>query len=268
MINYTIYPEINLWFMQETTFPDEFPLGRKPFSAWDLILVKAGKGICKIADNENSLGAGSYILFPPDARDVEFVVSKKLEVVRIAFEDSTQNIMPNINCDKRPNREIVLPESGTIPTSPDCLDLFSELFDARQNCSISHEQTGPTVESILGILSRHAALEYSTKQSSAAHIARQYLRKYWSENIRFSGLSVICGCTPEHLSREFRRNFGKTMRQMQMELRIAHSLSLLLDGCSITECAERCGFANYYHFIRVFHEIQGVPPGKFIRTLR
>ncbi len=71
-----------------------------------------------------------------------------------------------------------------------------------------------------------------------------------------------------HFIRMFRRVLGRTPARHVQERRVANAADLLTGtGLSIDEIAERCGFANRYHFTRVFAQLKSHPPARF-RALR
>lgn len=62
----------------------------------------------------------------------------------------------------------------------------------------------------------------------------------------------------------FRRVLGRTPARHVQERRVAIAADLLVGtALSIDEIAERCGFANRYHFTRVFAQLMSHPPARF-----
>jgi AraC-like DNA-binding protein len=79
-------------------------------------------------------------------------------------------------------------------------------------------------------------------------------------------LASKMSCTPDHLSRLFRRQTGRKLIDVIHELRIGHAAELLSQGkLRIGEAAWASGFATQSYFNRVFRELRGVTPGEFQR---
>jgi AraC family transcriptional regulator len=69
---------------------------------------------------------------------------------------------------------------------------------------------------------------------------------------------------PVHLSREFRRRFGRTVGEHLQVLRVRAACALLGDpGRSLADIAAATGFADQSHFTRVFHTLVGCSPGRY-----
>jgi methylphosphotriester-DNA--protein-cysteine methyltransferase len=67
-----------------------------------------------------------------------------------------------------------------------------------------------------------------------------------------------------HFIRSFRRLIGSTPARYVQERRVQRAAELLArTTLSIDEIAERCGFANRYHFSRVFAQRLAEPPGRY-----
>lgn len=68
-----------------------------------------------------------------------------------------------------------------------------------------------------------------------------------------------------HLSRQFKKHTGLTLRSYILERRISRARSLLANDLSITEVCHQSGFSDYANFIRSFTKATGMPPGKYAR---
>ncbi len=69
---------------------------------------------------------------------------------------------------------------------------------------------------------------------------------------------------PNHLSRLFRQQGNESFSEYLTHQRIERAKTLLRrHGLSVDEVAERCGFNSASYFIKVFHRLVGVSPGRF-----
>ncbi|HKC50329.1 MAG TPA: AraC family transcriptional regulator [Myxococcota bacterium] len=79
-----------------------------------------------------------------------------------------------------------------------------------------------------------------------------------------SKLAEVAHASESHFIRMFRRTFGRTPARHVQERRVSTAAELLLrTSLSIDEIAERSGFANRYHFSRVFAQRMSHPPARF-----
>jgi AraC family transcriptional regulator len=88
-----------------------------------------------------------------------------------------------------------------------------------------------------------------------------FVEDHLSEEIRLVNLARLVGCTPDHLTRMFKRSFGVPLHQYVVQRRIERAKALLRGRShSIAEVAWACGFATQSHFSAVFKERTGVTP--------
>ncbi len=69
-----------------------------------------------------------------------------------------------------------------------------------------------------------------------------------------------------YLIREFKKRFGLTPHQYQMQTRIRKAQHLLLEGRSITEVALITGFCDQSHFDRWFRKMLGITPSEYMEA--
>lgn len=77
-------------------------------------------------------------------------------------------------------------------------------------------------------------------------------------------LAERCAMSEDHFIRIFRRCVGQTPACYALERRVAFAAErLVFSEDSLEQIAEDAGFANRFHFSRVFTGIIGVPPAKY-----
>ena len=69
-----------------------------------------------------------------------------------------------------------------------------------------------------------------------------------------------------YLIREFKKRFGLTPHQYQMQNRVRKAQHLLLEGRSIAEVALITGFCDQSHFDRWFRKMLGITPSEYIEA--
>lgn len=72
--------------------------------------------------------------------------------------------------------------------------------------------------------------------------------------------------TVASLVRHFRAEAGASPTAWMRRRRIDHAQRLIAQGLDVAETSERLGFANPYHFSRVFKSVTGIPPSHVRRT--
>ncbi len=98
------------------------------------------------------------------------------------------------------------------------------------------------------------------KLSSAFEI----MNRYYTEQLSIGDLAASCKLSQSHFRRLFNQAYGLSPMQYLMNLRINKAKDLIhSDLYSITELAERSGFANIYYFSRVFREFTGFSPTEY-----
>jgi AraC-like DNA-binding protein len=94
--------------------------------------------------------------------------------------------------------------------------------------------------------------------------ALRYIDAHLAELLPNAKLAELAHASESHFIRMFRRVLGRTPARHVQERRVANAADLLIGtGLSIDEIAERCGFANRYHFTRVFAQLKSHPPARF-----
>jgi AraC-like DNA-binding protein len=91
-----------------------------------------------------------------------------------------------------------------------------------------------------------------------------YIDSHLDEPLDNSRLAALVHSSESHFIRAFRRMIGSTPARHVQERRIQRAAELLArTTLSIDEIAERCGFANRYHFSRVFAQRMSAPPARY-----
>ena len=93
-----------------------------------------------------------------------------------------------------------------------------------------------------------------------------YLEKNALYNISSPELAQKCAASVNTLQREFFRATGLPLQKWLLNRRMERAMQLLLhEHCSIKETAGILGFADRYHFSKVFKNYFGSSPAQFVR---
>jgi AraC family transcriptional regulator len=93
---------------------------------------------------------------------------------------------------------------------------------------------------------------------------REYLDAHCTSSLHLTNLAEVTSRHPTHVSREFRRCFGKTLVDFVRERRVIRALEML--SCSnrpIADISLRCGFYDQSHFTNVFRRQLGFTPAQY-----
>lgn len=92
----------------------------------------------------------------------------------------------------------------------------------------------------------------------------RYIDAHLDEPLDNTRLAALVHASESHFIRSFRRLIGSTPAKHVQERRVQRAAELLSrTTLSIDEIAERCGFANRYHFSRVFAQRMAIPPARY-----
>lgn len=110
--------------------------------------------------------------------------------------------------------------------------------------------------------------EYPEPVTRALTMARDTLHADATRSITLAAMAKAAAVSPEHLCRLFRQSLDTTPGEVVWLLRLEMAMSLMArSNLSLKEIANRCGFANPYHFSRRFKTVYGQPPSDMRKQL-
>jgi AraC-like DNA-binding protein len=99
--------------------------------------------------------------------------------------------------------------------------------------------------------------------------ALRHIEGNFHDKLPITELAKLCHLSVDHFSRVFRQLLGQTPTRFIQERRVAVAAERLVSSTDdISLIATDTGFANRYHFTRVFAQRMGVPPATYRRTGR
>jgi len=94
----------------------------------------------------------------------------------------------------------------------------------------------------------------------------KHLEENYSGNVSIRNLADELGYNKYYLCNAFKKDTGVTIFDCLALIRVRHAAELIsYSEMSVENVGSRVGFANISHFIRVFKQIVGIPPGQFRR---
>jgi AraC family transcriptional regulator len=125
------------------------------------------------------------------------------------------------------------------------------------------------------IVNRHAAHAISTRsyREVLAPVATrrvvEYIEANLTRDLRLHELCAIARSSKAHFARAFRNTMGIAPHTFVLQRRLARAIDLLrLPRLSISEVAQRCGFADHAHLARSFRRHFGYAPSQHHQRLR
>ena len=119
-----------------------------------------------------------------------------------------------------------------------------------------------------------AVLDYAQEQlapepGGAASLAAQaeaLMARHLAAPLALADLARALNVSPSTLSHTFRQQTGLSPALAHRRRRVAAARQLLASGVSVAETARQLGFANAFHFSRLFRQMEGLPPREFARA--
>lgn len=98
---------------------------------------------------------------------------------------------------------------------------------------------------------------------------RQYIERHYLELPSIGKAAEACFVDQAYLSRLFKRFAEESPLQLLTRLKMSKAADLLSSGdLLIKQVGEEVGFADPYHFSRVFKRVYGIPPETFTQAAR
>ena len=151
------------------------------------------------------------------------------------------------------------------PTDTSTLEaLFAEAAAAWKGKWAGHEMQ--TVGCVYRILSLLCAQNEGPHYARRLSPAKAYLDERYAEGVTTAALAALCRMSETHFRREWQRVFGETVMAYRDRVRLQVACAFLSDGVlSVSETAERCGFADVSYFVRFFKKKTGLTPAAYRR---
>lgn len=119
------------------------------------------------------------------------------------------------------------------------------------------------------LLDSHLSSKPSKTQSSPLNWVTSYLSLNMSERLSVENMAFRSNLSVSRFSVLFKREYGTSPHQFLLDLRIRHAQDLLVTtSLSVDSIASYCGFADIYHFSKVFKQKVGLSPMAFRQRSR
>lgn len=97
----------------------------------------------------------------------------------------------------------------------------------------------------------------------------KYILQHLSEELRVSELANMVFTSSDHLTRSFKKRFGKTVSEYILDKRMKLASELLKqENMTITMVSDSVGYGNYSYFTEQFKKTYGMTPREYQKQFR
>jgi len=145
---------------------------------------------------------------------------------------------------------------------------MQNLFDAMDRCDKDRMPEKDVILSgliqiLIGLLLRSGEKNGTVRSAAMGKICA-YMEI--AQNLSLESVSAQFGYCPEHLSRRFHAETGKTYRQYCEQIRMRRAVARLRDEVDISVVAEAVGYSDSSSFIRAFRRMYGITPSAYRKS--
>ena len=241
----------------------DYAINRRSFPFYSIEFVAQGNGLLKLKGRDHSLQPGSVFSYGPGiAHEITTKTHQPLVKYFIDFQGRDAGKLLTSARLKPGTVASVFPPGEIQP-------LFEELIrNGRRGTSGSHEICVRLLTGLaLKILDARAplpgqdTLAFSTYQQCRGHIQTNFLK------LRSIGqVAEECHLDNTYLCRLFQRYDHQSPYRLLIRLKMNHAAERLQSpGALVKQVAEETGYANQFHFSRVFKSVFGLSPRAMIQ---
>ena len=229
---------------------------------WVVVLITKGERTVRIGDENYEIRTKEFFLLPPGIPHSGIRLDRHKAYFSHFYAEGKEVAPPTrIVPDK-----ILLPIYGQLPMDTHCIDVmdyaarhrippfFSEPLQKAQLVSVLYQ---------LSINMQKNAL-WTKKDSVYADEILNFIDNNLDKRLCDEDYSSAFGKSYRQLNTIFSRVYGMTIKQMQLNLRIARAKSLFSSGYTIAYTSAACGFEDYFYFLKIFKARTGFTPTEYI----
>ena len=241
----------------------DYAISRRTFPFYSLEYIAEGHGQLRLDGTEHWLQPGGIFSYGPGIAQ-EIATDKKSPLVKYFIDffglDSVKlltaaNLKPGTVASVFPPGEIA--------------PLFDELIrNGRRGTPGTNEICARLLEGLIlkvadarAPLPGQETLAFATYQHCREHIQRHFLRLR-----SVAQVAAECHLDDTYLCRLFQRYDYQSPYRLLVRLKMNHAAEQLQrPAAMVKQVAEEAGFANQFHFSRVFKSVFGIPPRTIIK---
>ena len=260
------------------TIPDDFDrVSLHWHDQMEIIYIKKGRGTVSVNLRACPVEAGCIVpVLPGELHAIQGAPGERMEYENIIFSLS---ILDSTEADDWCRHGVIQPlrqgalrfERPIRPGTAFHAAASAPLDAADLACAAREEGYSLVVKSQL-FLFLHALYRFrdegalTTSQGESQYLKDviSYVRLHYAERITIADAAAVCGYSPSHFMRIFRRETGQTFVDFHTDYRLTAAVYALKEtDDEIGAIAEQCGFDSLSYFIRRFHKKYGLSPGGY-----
>jgi len=225
----------------------------------DLCVPLRGRYEERWGERVRSVGVGRVVVKPPGLEHVDRFGPRDVVCLNVDFTPEAWERMVGAGFDR--------PRVGRDPRFVRmAYELEGGLVERERASAVEAEEL---LLALVGAVVDAGALEGSLHGPERwLETVRERLHADYRSQLRLAELAAEVGVHPAHLSRRFRRRFGRSVGAYIGELRVAAALQGLAEGGrSLAEVAADAGFSDQSHMGRVLRRETGRTPGAWRRRM-
>ena len=151
-------------------------------------------------------------------------------------------------------------------TVDDVIDVdLTKYFEAMRVCaeygSMCEEYLAGQILLMMSDLSRLEA-EAPLRGKAFAQRASNYIERSYMQPISVERLADNMNIDRRYLSRLFKRDFGLTVQEYIIKVRMEHAMDFLSHGYTVAQSASLCGYSDVFNFSKMFKKYFGKSPSE------
>lgn len=229
---------------------------------WVLVLITKGERTVRIGDDPFEIHTNEFFILPSGVPHSGIRLDLHQAYFFHFFTDGKEVAPPTrIVPDK-----ILLPLYGQIPADTHCIDVMDYAVRHRMPPFCSEPLQKAQLVSVLHQLSINMQKNalWTKKDNVFADEILEFIDNNLDKKICDEDYANAFSKSYRQLNTIFSRVYGMTIKQMQLNLRIAHAKSLLSSGYTIAYTSTSCGFEDYLYFLKIFKARTGFTPTEYI----
>jgi AraC family transcriptional regulator, transcriptional activator for feuABC-ybbA operon len=236
-----------------------------------LIVVKSGQGRLTLDSDEYRLRPDTvYVCAPGETYGIEVEKTRQLKMFLFKF-DVFQVTEQRYERVQRMKEERLFPLQGEIQVSPagqlgSLCDTIYHHWRSEDRLERFHSQLA--FQELLYYIMKNRRL-LSEKSRTSLELAKEYMERYFYENLTIEQLARIANVSPKYFVDLFKKTYGISAIDYLTELRINRAKQLMAQSdAKLRDIAHQVGYNDEFYFSRKFKKKVGVTPTVYMKSRR
>ena len=256
----------NLFYLQEAgSLQAKAPhvSHRSYLNSYLFILVKHGSGTVTVRDQNYALSAGDCAFINCSKPYAHATADDPWALHWVHFNGPTMNAV----------YRKYLERSGSVLFSPEDGSVYIQAIEKLSDSALSdsyvrdmeiHQYLSSLLTQIMKDCWNPESIKRRSDLNSNTEQLRSYLSEHYQEKISLDDLSSTFFLSKFYLTKLFKEQYGVTISDYILDLRIRHAKELLrFSNQSLEEIASECGFYDLPYFSRKFKKAEGITPSAY-----